>query len=83
MGPSIGQLLIVLVIILVLFGAKRLKSLGGDMGAAIKNFKSAIKEAETDADNDQQNETQKLEKAEDSKIIEAEVSKAETHNEKV
>ncbi|MBT7408836.1 MAG: twin-arginine translocase TatA/TatE family subunit [Methylococcales bacterium] len=46
MGIGIWQLLIVLLIVLVLFGAKRIKNLGGDLGGAIKNFKSAIKESE-------------------------------------
>lgn len=45
-GISIWQLLIILAIVLVLFGGKRLKSLGGDLGSAIKGFKSAMKEGE-------------------------------------
>lgn len=47
-GISIWQLLIVLAIVLVLFGGKRLKSLGGDLGSAIKGFKSSMKEGEQD-----------------------------------
>lgn len=39
---GIWQLLIVLVIVLLLFGTKRLKGLGGDLGGAIKGFKKAI-----------------------------------------
>jgi len=46
MGPSIWQLLIVLVIILLLFGTKRLRNLGGDLGSAIKGFRSAVKDGE-------------------------------------
>lgn len=53
MGFSIWQLLIVLAIVLVLFGAKRLRNVGGDLGAAIKGFKDAVtdgkKEGETPA----------------------------------
>lgn len=41
-GIGIWQLLIVLVIVLLLFGTKRLKGLGGDLGSAIKGFKKAI-----------------------------------------
>jgi sec-independent protein translocase protein TatA len=48
-GISPFQLLIVLVIVLVLFGGKRLRGLGGDLGSAIKGFKSAMKEGEQDA----------------------------------
>ncbi len=44
MGISIWQLLIVLAIVLVLFGAKRLRNVGGDLGGAIKGFRQAMKE---------------------------------------
>ncbi len=43
-GP--WQLLIVLVIVVLLFGTKRLKNLGPDLGNAIKGFRGAIKEGE-------------------------------------
>ena len=46
MGISIWQLLIVLVIVLLLFGTKRLRNLGGDLGGAIKGFKKAMNDAE-------------------------------------
>jgi len=46
MGISITQLVIVLVIVLVLFGTKRLRNIGGDLGGAIKGFRSAMKEGE-------------------------------------
>lgn len=46
MGISIWQLLIILAIVLLLFGTKRLKNIGGDVGGAIKNFKSAVKDGE-------------------------------------
>lgn len=41
-GISIWQLLIILVIVLLIFGTKRLKNLGGDLGGAIKGFKEAV-----------------------------------------
>ena len=41
-GISIWQLLIVLVIVILLFGTKKLKNMGGDIGGAIKNFKKAV-----------------------------------------
>ena len=40
-GISIWQLLIVLAIVIVLFGTKKLRSMGSDLGSAIKNFKQA------------------------------------------
>ena len=46
MGISIWQLLIILAIVLLLFGTKRLRNIGGDVGGAIKNFKSAVKNEE-------------------------------------
>ena len=45
-GISVWQLLIVLVIVLLLFGTKRLKSLGSDLGNAVKGFRSAMSDAE-------------------------------------
>ena len=44
MGLGVPELLIILVIVLVLFGAKRIKNLGSDLGTAIKGFRSAITE---------------------------------------
>jgi len=44
MGISIWQLLIVLGIVILLFGTKKLRNLGGDIGSAVKGFKSAVKE---------------------------------------
>ena len=46
MGLSVPQLLIILAIVLLLFGAKRLRSIGTDLGSAVKGFKSAIKEGD-------------------------------------
>ena len=40
-GISISELLIVLVIVVLIFGTKRLKSIGSDLGGAIKGFRSA------------------------------------------
>ena len=45
-GFGMGELLVILAIVLVLFGPKRLKSLGSDLGNAIKGFRSAVKEEE-------------------------------------
>ena len=45
-GIGIWQLLIILLIVVMLFGTKRLKNLGTDLGGALKGFKTAIKEDE-------------------------------------
>ena len=44
MGFGVTELLIILAIVLVLFGAKKLRNVGGDLGGAIKNFKQAMNE---------------------------------------
>ncbi len=44
MGISLWQLLIVLVIVLLLFGTKKLRHVGGDLGSAIKSFRGAVKD---------------------------------------
>lgn len=49
MAPSIWQLLIVLAIVVLLFGTKKLRNIGGDLGGAIKNFRSSMKEGEESA----------------------------------
>ena len=45
-GISVWQLLIVLVIVLMIFGTKKLRNMGGDLGSAIKGFKKAVTEKE-------------------------------------
>ena len=47
-GISIWQLLIVLVIVALIFGTKRLRGIGGDLGGAIKGFKKAINDDSKD-----------------------------------
>jgi sec-independent protein translocase protein TatA len=60
-GIGIWQLLIILLIVVMLFGTKRLKNLGTDLGGALKGFKTAIKEDEeeqtTEADDEATGET--------------------------
>jgi sec-independent protein translocase protein TatA len=45
-GISVWQLLIILVIVVLLFGTKRLKSLGSDLGSAVKGFKKSVSDDE-------------------------------------
>ncbi len=42
------MLLVILAIALIIFGTKRLRSIGSDLGAAVKGFKSAMSEGETE-----------------------------------
>lgn len=46
MAPSATQILIVLLIVILLFGAKKIPELAKGMGSGIKNFKKAMKEDE-------------------------------------
>jgi sec-independent protein translocase protein TatA len=46
MGISIWQLLILLAVVILIFGTKKLKNVGGDLGSAIKGFKSAVKDGD-------------------------------------
>jgi len=48
MGIGVSELLIILVIVVVLFGTKRLRNIGGDLGGAIKSFRTAVKDGEND-----------------------------------
>ncbi|WP_200232868.1 Sec-independent protein translocase subunit TatA [Thiohalocapsa halophila] len=66
-GISIWQLLIVLVIVLLLFGTKRLRNIGSDLGGAVKGFRSAMGDAgKGDDDESKQLEENKAERTADS-----------------
>ena len=60
-GISIWQLAIVLVIVVLIFGTTRLKSIGSDLGGAIKGFKKAM---DTDEDKPKQPDQKSLENGE-------------------
>ncbi|MDQ7091247.1 MAG: Sec-independent protein translocase subunit TatA [Methylococcales bacterium] len=64
MGMSPVQLLIILAIVVVLFGTKRLRNLGSDLGGAIKGFRSSMKEGE---------EKDKITEEDDDNIIDGKV----------
>ncbi|RYV00894.1 twin-arginine translocase subunit TatA [Shewanella sp. OPT22] len=68
-GISIWQLLIIAVIVVLLFGTKKLRNIGGDLGDAVKGFKKAM------ADDDKKAITDETASAE--KTVETE-AKAET-----
>ena len=63
MSFGIWELGIIMVIVALLFGTKKLGSIGGDLGNAIKGFRNAIKEDEPERENDPA----------DGKVIEGEV----------
>ncbi len=76
MGISVWQLLIILAIVLVIFGAKRLKNVGSDLGGAIKGFKSAMREGEEEG-------AGKLEGKDEGRVIDGEVTRKDKDKDKV
>ena len=64
-GFGLTELLVVLAIVLLIFGPKRLKSLGSDLGSAIKGFRKAVTDDEKSKDT-----------SPDPKVIEGEVDEA-------
>ena len=73
-GINLWQLLIVLLIVVLLFGTKKLRGMGGDLGSGVKGFKKAVSdkdadfedqkkvEASSDADAAAQTDTKKADK---------------------
>lgn len=53
-GISIWQLAIIAVIVVLLFGTKKLRGIGGDLGSAIKGFKKAMSEEDKTVEKDDQ-----------------------------
>lgn len=51
---STGHIIIVVLVVLLLFGTKRLRTAGSDLGAAIKGFKKSMSEGEQEAQQQQQ-----------------------------
>lgn len=71
-GISLWQLLIILLIVVLIFGTKRLGSIGSDLGGAVKGFRKAM----SDADKDDDADPQKLDKP-DAEFSESHQDKAE------
>lgn len=70
---SIWHWLVVLVIVLLVFGTKKLRNLGGDLGTAIRNFKTSMKEAGEEGESEEQaGESKKLNEPE--RVVDAEVA---------
>jgi len=71
-GP--GSLIVILLIVILLFGTKKFRNIGSDLGGAFRNFKKAVKT--DDSKEDELESTESLEKKE-STIIDGEVTKVE------
>ncbi len=53
-GVSIWQLLIILLIVVMIFGTKRLKGIGSDLGGALKGFRKAMSDSDKEPDDPRQ-----------------------------
>jgi len=69
-GISPWSLVLILLIVLLLFGTKRLRNIGGDLGNAIKNFKKSVGDEETKA---AEEKIAKAKEKDNGRIIDAEV----------
>lgn len=78
-GISIWQLLIVLVIIILLFGTKKLRNIGGDLGGALKSFKKAVNEDDKEQ-NGSADEQKKLSAEQDAQFKDSDSAASKTDN---
>lgn len=70
--------LIVLVIVMLIFGTKKLRNIGSDLGGAVRGFKESMKEGETQTAEAEVAEPQKLEASASAEVVDAEpVKKSE------
>lgn len=63
-GISVWSLLLILVIVLLLFGTKKLRNVGTDLGGAIRGFKQAMGEGEKGGDKKDEDSSERLESGE-------------------
>ena len=64
-GISIWQLLIILLIVVLLFGTKKLKTMGSDLGSAVKGFKKAVTDESEKGEDEQASSTMHKDNAEE------------------
>lgn len=63
-GIGAGSLILILVIVILLFGTKKLRNVGSDLGGALKNFRKAIKDGDKDGDEGADADASQIEKKE-------------------
>ena len=66
--PGPFELVIILAIVILIFGGKRLKNLGSELGGAIKGFKSSVKDAETEEEETIEVEVEEIDDHEEAEI---------------
>lgn len=73
-GIGIPSLILIAVIVILLFGTKKLRNMGGDIGGAVKGFRSAMQEGEKEEDRSK--DQAKLDaEASESRVIDSEAAK--------
>lgn len=78
-GP--GSIILILLIVIILFGTKKLRNVGSDLGGAIRNFKKSMKEGGKGGEDGEDAPSEQIEKKEEGHTIDAEViEKKEEHS---
>jgi sec-independent protein translocase protein TatA len=67
-GIGVPELLIILVIVLIIFGAGKLPQIGGNIGKAIRNFKAGVREDEVEGSRQEQIEEKTTSTKEETKV---------------
>jgi len=77
-GMSVGSLLLILLIVLLIFGTKKIRNIGSDLGGAVKGFRSAMNEGEKAAE--EEKERGRLESGEQAQSQQAQGETKEHHS---
>jgi sec-independent protein translocase protein TatA len=80
MGPSVWSILVILLIVVLLFGTKKLRNIGGDLGSALKGFKKAMSDDDENTKKEVDNSDADFDSVEDKRESEKTVKPSETKN---
>lgn len=80
--PGTGELLIILLAVILIFGTKKLRNIGGDLGGAIKNFRRSMRDGEEEEEKEERKTTETIASPQvtqngTSKVIEGQVTAKE------
>jgi sec-independent protein translocase protein TatA len=78
MGPSVWSIIVILLIVVLLFGTKKLRNVGGDLGSALKGFKKALSDEDADSDKKDTHKDADFGSVEDKRAAEETVKPSET-----
>jgi sec-independent protein translocase protein TatA len=60
MGIGMKELLVILLLVLLIFGAKKLKTIGADLGSAVRGFKKSMSDGENEGDEDKKQDLKQI-----------------------